>query len=256
MDLRLYGQVLWRHKLVVVAGLVLASFFAFLSYVSVSRVDGDIQLTYRSKEVWQNTASLLLTQRGFPEGRSIFPPVKQPLPGELPQPPSYADPGRFAGLADLYAAIATSDEVQALIRQDGPLTGTIGARTVPSTSGGSTPILNLFATGPTPEAATRLVRRATAGFLRYIETAQGRAAIPPRQRVDLAVLKASENPVVIAPRKKTLPVVVFVAILVLSVALAFALENARQRSAVSVVREPPPVLRSEPERPDVSRRTG
>lgn len=256
MDLRLYGQVLWRHKLVVVAGLVLASFFAFLSYVSVSWQDGSLELRYRSQEVWQNSSTLLLTQRGFPEGRSIFPPVKQPLPGEDPKPPDYADPGRFAGLTDLYAALATSDDVLALIRRGGPLTGSVGARTVPSTSGTPTPVLSVFATGPTPEAATNLTRRATAALLQYIQTAQGRAAIPPSQRVDIAVLKASGGAVVLEPRKKTLPVGVFIALLVLTVGLVFALENARQRAAVSVVREPPPLLRSESERSDASRRTG
>ncbi len=51
MDFQLYARVLWRFKLLVVLGLMLAIALATLSLVSVSG-DG---LTYRQNELWSST---------------------------------------------------------------------------------------------------------------------------------------------------------------------------------------------------------
>ena len=63
MDFQLYARVLWRFKLLVVLGLVLALALAMLSVVRVS-ADG---LTYRqTRAVVEHDAAGLITQKGFP----------------------------------------------------------------------------------------------------------------------------------------------------------------------------------------------
>ena len=65
MDFGLYVRVLWRFRLLVVLGLILALSLAMLSFVRVG-TDG---VTYRQTELWASTTRLLVTQTGFPEGR-------------------------------------------------------------------------------------------------------------------------------------------------------------------------------------------
>ena len=66
------------------------------------------QLSYRQAEIYGAQETLLITQHGFTEGRTIFPAV---VTKEGSQP-KYADPGRLASLGDFYARIANSDVVE------------------------------------------------------------------------------------------------------------------------------------------------
>ena len=103
IDLKLYTEVLWRHRLLVGVGLAVALALAFLSHVRVSS-DG---LADRKQETWSNASVLVLSQESFPEGRSVLPPN--------------TDPSRFAAIADQYAALATSDAVVASLKKQGLL---------------------------------------------------------------------------------------------------------------------------------------
>ena len=87
-------DVLRRHRKVVIVGVVLTVALAVLSVVRVSPSG----ISYRSPETWSNQATLVLTQEGAPELRSVLPA----RPGGFS--PSLADTGRFAGLIDVYAA--------------------------------------------------------------------------------------------------------------------------------------------------------
>lgn len=210
--------------MVVVIGVILAMLFAFLAVARVDWREGSV--SYRSHELWQNSAQLLLTQPGFPEGRSVFPSTAQSTGS-----PTYADPGRFVSLADLYAQIATSDAVRRKMLAEGPIDGTVQAAAQLSASGNPTPIVNIFGKSDTPAKATALARRATNALLAYLETQQAVASIPESQRVDIQVLKVSDSPILVEPRKKTLPVIVFLAVLTITVAFAFMLENGSRRNA-------------------------
>lgn len=263
MDLQLYARVLLRHRFVLVLGLVLAAALAFLAYVRVDFEGTNPVFSYRDDELWQDRATLLLTQRGFPEGRSVFPPAPETTPGDQgsqgsqgsTEPPYYAGQGRFTELTDVYAQIATGDAVRARMLRDGPIEGTFAAGTLRSTAGGGTPILQLFATGTTPAEATALTRRVTGAFLSYLDSEQARADIPANQRVDIQVLTRSGQLLLLQPRKKTLPIVVLLAVLVITIALVFTLENTRKQASVSVMRpETPPATQSDAQPPDTARR--
>ena len=52
MDFRLYARVLWRFKLLVVLGLMLAIALAMLSHRAAS---AQTALTYRQTELWSST---------------------------------------------------------------------------------------------------------------------------------------------------------------------------------------------------------
>ena len=60
-------------------------------------------ISYRSPQIWSNEATLLLSQKGFSEGRSV-------VPQSAPPPEQ-----RFATLVELYTELATSDAVVAAL---------------------------------------------------------------------------------------------------------------------------------------------
>ena len=228
MDLALYGRTLWRHRGIVALGVILAAVLAFLAVAKVDLRNGSV--SYRSSEVWQNSAKLLLTQRGFPEGRSVF-----PVTGQSTKTPTYADPGRFVGLTDFYAQIVTSDAIRRQMLAAGPIDGTVQAAAQLGATNNPTPIVNIFGSSDTPAKATALARRATNALLAYVATQQARARVPKSQRVNLQVLRSSDSPLLVEGRRKTLPVIVFLAVLTMTVALAFVLENVGRRSALESV---------------------
>ena len=221
MDLALYGRVLWRFKAVVALGLVLAVGLSILATAKITSHG----LQYRKPVVWQSSTSLLLTQRGFPEGRALFPPA---VPDK--QYP-YADTGRFASLTELYAQFANSDEVKAIMRKNGASQKeTISAAPVlPTSPTALLPVIALYGQGGSAAQAVDATQRGRAAFLEFVHAQQASASIPDNARVDIRVLESVTPAVVIQPRKKTLPIVVFIAVLSAAIGLAFVLENLRPR---------------------------
>jgi capsular polysaccharide biosynthesis protein len=219
MDLRVFAEVLWRHRVLVAIGLVAALALAFLSVVRVSS-DG---LAYRKPEIWSNASVLVLSQKSFPEGSSSLPPN--------------TDPNRFATIVDQYAALATSDEVIASLKRQGLLKPDAGetadlpitATAVPSVlTGAATPLLKLSAVAESPTAATRLAIRATDTFIKFVKARQEHAGIPQHKRIQLEILTRAGVPQLIGPRKKTTPIFIFVACLTIVVAAAFIRDNMRR----------------------------
>jgi capsular polysaccharide biosynthesis protein len=236
MDLKVWAEVLWRHRLLVAVGLAVALILAFLSVVRVSS-DG---LAYRKPEIWSNASVLVLSQESSRKGRSALPPN--------------TDPSRFVFLVDQYAALATSDEVIASLKRQGllaPDAGTsaglpIAATAVPSAvTGGATPMLKLTAVALTPEAATRLVIRATDTFINFVKSRQEVAGTPDSQRVGLEIVTRAGVPELIGPRKKTAAIFILIAGITIVVAAAFIREN-MQRGADAKRGVPPYQLAAAP----------
>ena len=101
VDLNLYLRVLWRFRLIVAIGLVLAISLAFASLVKVGFAHGSLSLSYRQQPTWQSTTRLFVTQEGFPWGRSVFPttsPTTVPPTGNSASSGlEFADPDSLRG---------------------------------------------------------------------------------------------------------------------------------------------------------------
>ena len=243
-------DVLRRHRLLVVAGLAASLALAILSYVRVSPSG----VSFRSPEIWSNTSILILSQSGFPEWRSQLDVV--------------SPTDRLAGLADVYAAFATSDAVGRELRRrgfgdvfaDDGKAGKVSAAAVPSAiNSAATPLLQISGTGDTPEAATRLTKAATGTLIDVVATRQRAADIPPSERITLRVVKESGEPELIVPRSKTPFIIILLGGLTLTIAAAFVRDN-MQRSereaaaeATTLEPRPRPLETAAPPTPEVPR---
>jgi len=214
MDLRLFTGVLRRDSRLVLAGVGIALVLAILSFVRISPTG----LAYRQHEVWSSSAILLLTTHGgFPWGRSEGSSNGYP---------------ELAALTDLYAQFANSDDVKRIMRRRGaPKTWRIKAVSVQPASpyNGAPPLISLGSTAFSARQSVQAARVATSALVSYLTTRQSAAGIPAAERVKLQVLQAGTKPVVVEPRRKTLPIMVFLAIVSLTVALAFVRHNLEQR---------------------------
>ena len=235
MDLRLYARVLWRFRLLVAAGVVVAIALAILSMVRISPSG----ITYRQAELWATTTRLLVTQSGAPEVRLYGQAPATPGEGEILSPGQQAgqlgisivDPGRFNTLAILYAELATSDPVRALMRRNGPILGQV--LTTPlrdNNSGILLPLIDLTAISTSPELAVGLARRNTEALNTYISEQQRANRVPVADRVVVQTIVEPRRVVIFQPRSRTMPVVVFLIVMFATVGLAFLFENMRPRT--------------------------
>jgi hypothetical protein len=246
IDLALYADVLRRHRTVVLVGVALTLALAVLSYVRVSPSG----ISYRSPEVWSNQATLVLTQEGAPELRSVLPP----RPGGFST--SLADTNRFASLIDVYATLATSDAVIRELERRGLVTEKdlvdgalpIAAAAVPSTVNAATPMMTITGTSGSGAKATALTVGATKAFLDVVHARQLAAKIPAKDRIQVRVVKSSEAPKLIDPRSKALPILVLLGGLIATFAVAFTRDNvARREGALELARSTPRDVAEEPD---------
>jgi len=242
VDLQLYFRVLWRFRFLVALGLLAALALSALSLVSV----GPSGVTYRQAEVWSSSAKLLVSQDGFPEGRSITEQYKfviDEVTGKEVAQPLFASSTRFRELAALYAALATTDPAIAVITNDGPLPGALSAATMSSSDGDSLPVVVMTGTATSPGAAVATANRGAAGFVRYLERGQARSDIPQDTRATVTVVEQASGALLVVPRKLTRPIFIFLAIMMAVLGLAFVLENMRPRVRPVASEPEAPVLR-------------
>lgn len=258
MDLQLILRVVWRFRLLVGFGLFLAILLAVVSFGRVSWVNGKPAFDYRETEQWESLSTLFVTSRGFPWG-SIDTQASGPArnsstrtqtprqaptdtgtlvpetPTATPTPEPTAtplDPANLTALAGLYGQLATSDPVFRIMGYVPGRDGTLQAFPVgsdPNGRGDTLPMLTLSAVAGTPEAAQKLADRHSKAFVTYLRREQRAARIPVAERVVVEVVRRPQAPTLLQGRKKTRPVVVFVAIMIAVLGLAFALENLRPR---------------------------
>jgi len=217
MDIELFGRVIWRHKVVVLIGLVLAVGLAFLSYVRVDRHG----ITYRDAETWVSYETVSVTQAGFTEGRLNA---------------TGAEPSRLTLLAVLYSKYVDADGVRNRIWPNGSHGESIEAAPVQTAQGGSSsllPLISIAAFSHDAAKAQHLATRTTEALMGYIARRQDDASVPTAQRVELQPVKRalSNKPVLWQGRSKALPIVIFLTALIAAIALAFILENLNPRIA-------------------------
>jgi hypothetical protein len=210
-----------------------------LVVLSVARISPS-GISFRSAQLWSNQATLVLTQEGAPELRSVLPTSSAGGTSSL------ADTSRFAGLIDVYTTLATSDPVTRVLERRGLIdpklleNGASPITAVPVVStvgGGTTPMMMISATAPTAVYATRLTRAATTAFLAEVRSRQLAAKIPVRDRIQLQVVKAADEPKLIKPRSKALPMLVLLGGLIATAAVAFTRDNATRRRTAPALTE-------------------
>jgi capsular polysaccharide biosynthesis protein len=230
VDLPLYARVLWRHKGILIVGFILALTLAFLSVV---RVSPSGKIAYRQHQRFVSYVKLLVSQEGFPWGRST-------LTGSRTS--SFADPSRFSELSIIYANLAVSDDVVRIVRENGglPLTDKILADPVIAndSSGSVLPFVQISAISTSPGDAVGLARRETASFLTYLRQQQVANQISPENRVAVQVVNAAQKAKLYSGRSKVPPMIAFVLVMALTTGIAFTLENIRPRSRGAQAEKP------------------
>jgi len=231
MDLRLFARVVWRFRVVVGLGVVLALALATLSYVRVSFAGGP-SVKYRQSEQWVSYTRLFVTQSGFRWGSSVVNPSKGTLGNQANVLGlQTASESRLSSLATIYANLIDSDAVLALMRREGPVRGIVQAAPLPVAQGSDSvlPIISIAAFAASPTASVELARHAGNALRLYIERQQELNGIAPGERIKLAVVSKAGATKLYAGRKKTLPIVVFLTVMLAVIGLAFTLENVRPR---------------------------
>jgi hypothetical protein len=228
MDFSLYARVLWRFRLIVLLGLFIAASLALLSMIKI----GSDGVQYRQSELWSSSMRLGVTQNGFPWGRLFAAPtgdqstVAPPADGKSGIP--IVDPARFNTLAVLYAELASSDPIRRLMLREGPIRGKIVATPlVADKTGTMLPIIDLTAISTSPAGAIALAQRSARALDTYVRDEQRANNVPASDSVILQVLLRPRDAEVFQPRSKTMPIVIFLAVLFVTVVLAFLLENLR-----------------------------
>ena len=235
MDLRLYFRVIWRFRVVVGIGLLLACALSFLSYAKVSFKGGSPKISYRQAETYQASTLILMTQKGFPYGYTVIPYVLAPKSQQsagAPQNfiPEYASPGTFTQLAVYYAPFVRSDAFRTILRKYTRAPGFVQASTVmDARQMNPLPYINLAGFSNTPGGAIALANAGTKALDAYVVSQQNANGIPKSRRVDPQVVSTATSAVLSTPRKKTTPIVVFLTVLLAAIGLAFVLENLRPR---------------------------
>lgn len=250
MDLQLLARVLWRFRFVVLLGFGVALAAAFLLFVRVEfdQTTGKPDLLYREDEEWSVVSTLLVTQPGFPWGRSILDTSANETVETLPPADAaatteqFADPTRFSTLAPLYARLATSGAVRRLMLRDGPVDGEIEAKPVLLVDNSSLtlPLVELVVTASTPELAQTLTRRAIGAFDTFLSNQQRANAVPASERVIVTVVDRPDEAELSRPRPLTLSIVAFLGVILATLALVFVLENLWPRVSLTRYTEFPP----------------
>jgi hypothetical protein len=225
MDLAKYLRVTWRFKWLLAGGFVLAVLLAVLAVARVSSSG----ITYRQGMTYRSSATIFITQAGFPWGRT----APEYLPGnQAKSTPSVpvADPQRLSSLTALYAQLAMSDPVRSLLTATERTQGSVSVSAVLAPLNSSPPILPLLrfsAVAPSKARAVALVDNAAGAFQTWLSQQQNSAGIGASQRVVAQLVTGGSNPTTASHRSKALPMIIFIAVIAASFGLALALENLR-----------------------------
>jgi hypothetical protein len=217
MDMSLFFAVLWRSKWVVLGGVVLAAVLAALAYGTPTIANGKPTLKSRSAEVWQSESRILISQSDFPYRQSSE-------ASNLAQP--------LGNLSPIYAGLANGNIVQAEIHSKFGATATVKAmEDIDAAASTFLPFVNLVATAPTKAQAATLAEGAGRIFIAYVASQQAAAGIPPTRRIELTNVDAASLPTLVEGKKLSVPILVFLAILVGVIAILLIRENLRQNAA-------------------------
>jgi hypothetical protein len=257
MDLRLIARVVWRFRLLLAAGVVLAVLLAAASVWRVAIVDGSPTLAHRQEVTWVSYGRLLVTQVGFPQGRTDLGDAVRdvPLGGDAAATgPSqqFAAPGRFVEMARLYARLGTTEAVRQLVFEKGPIEG---AQEIDVSALQELPLIEIAALATSRKAAITLAQRQADALRVFIAREQRSAGIAPANRIGVelverpgapATLAAQANTWIISGRSMMQPGLIFLTVCGLFFALAMVLENMNPRLRIIAAE----VSVADPEQPE------
>jgi hypothetical protein len=229
MDLYLYARVLWRFRLLVLAGLALAVALATLSVLRIG-TDG---VAYRDSRLWAAEMKVAVTQRGCPECRlyaqwsSSGGQEGTSTPVSPRQP--VTDPARLATLARYYAQLLTSDPVRLRAARSGSTGKIIATPIRDDQSGVILPYIDILSISTSAEGAIKYADASVHALGAFLLAQQQRSNVAEADRVIIEPIIRPMDATVYRPRPKTMPIVVFFAVMFATVGLAFVLENARPR---------------------------
>lgn len=213
MDLVLFLQVLKRFRYLVGAGFVVAVVLAVFSYGTPRLVHGKPTIAPRGVLTYQSVANVLVTERGFPYGQA-----SSIAASEMSQ---------LSQLAPVYAAFVSGDRVQEAIRA-AHIPGTLtAAAQIDQATGQGLPIVTLTSEAPTAKDAVAITQRAEQLLRTYVTRNQEAAGTAPAQRIELDVVDSGSPATLVSGHKISIPLMVFMAVFLGTVALAFALAKMR-----------------------------
>ncbi len=215
MDLRTYLRVIWRFRLVVGIGLVLAIVLASVSYFKITFHGGKPSITYRQSESWKATTILAVGNANAPVGS----------PGSFVT----ANPAGFASQAFYYANLAQSDAVERLTRRGGLGGSVVSSPVIDQTTRAVLPFINITGVATSGAGAVELANRDADALRTYVYQQQNTGATPKSIRVSLTPVQRAVGAAILVGRKKTTPIVIFLTVLIAAIGLAFILENLRPR---------------------------
>ena len=248
MNLNQHARIVWKHRTVMAVGVLMGLVLAFLAAFTFPGLER------RGTETWRGVSNILVTQKGFPEGRVTLP--EQPADGESSTGETtgpitggadadgqqFADPTRLSSLALLYSVIARSDQVRTKVA--GPVKpGQIRAVALDATGNRTTflPIIELSTTAASAAAATQLNQAAADAFKELLASEQAKADIAPDERIELNVLDRPTNPLLVEGRSLTSSVLAFLLCVIGAFSLIHLLEGMSLRldgMTVRPAREP------------------
>ena len=114
----------------------------------------------------------------------------------------------------------------------------VAAPAVPTIQYSALPVITLGGHANSANGAVSAVEYGRRALVEYVKLQQQAGKIPQGQRITLQIVQAATKPVVFQPRKKTLPIVVFLAVTILTIGLVFILENLRPRVRALAPAEP------------------
>ena len=166
--------------------------------------------SYRKPNLWSSAVTVQLTQQGFPEGRVL---EKDDRRGALIQ------------LAPLYAQLVNTKQVRERMRELGPIKGKVGVQPVIDQNRSvDLPLIQIASFAYTGSAAATRVKRQSDAFIDYIAQQQV-ANVRTRQPRASQGGDGPTAPAIVVPRKITLPVIVFLSMLIVTGGLILTLEN-------------------------------
>jgi capsular polysaccharide biosynthesis protein len=248
IDLAHFIHVTFRYKLTVAVGFLLAVGLTFLALYRVDYKHG-FKVSHRQAETYQASATVFVTQPGFPWGRTIT----QYLPGDSktarPSVP-VADENRLATLTALYAQLAVSKPIRDAIPGVNEGTTKLSVTPVPAppyVNPAILPLLTITVITPTPAGAVALANMVAEHFQGWLARRQAVAAIPELQRVSVQIVDPAEKAKLAGHRSKTLPAVIFLGLMAATFGFVFVRENLNPRVR-AVADEPEPVRAPAPSR--------